>query len=60
MEVLGEYEAEYCSDSLLAIFKSMESERDQLRVILESKESAISIMERTAEDMTRHFDKMKE
>jgi len=30
LEVLGEYETEYCSDSLLSIFKSLEAERDQL------------------------------
>jgi hypothetical protein len=57
--VLGEYEAEYCSDSLLSIFRSMETERDQLRVMLESRETTIGVMETATKEMMHQFAMVK-
>jgi predicted phage gp36 major capsid-like protein len=38
----------------------MEAERDQLRVILESREASIGVMEISTKEMVHRFDKMKE
>lgn len=41
-EIFDAYEAEYVSDSLVAVFKTIQEERNQLRSILENREAVIA------------------